>query len=242
MSVNEALWNSILERSKTSWSNICNKYYHQIQTSIVRLAVTELSPEIVNRFRIHYYGESSAEKDDSADIQSQGYRFAKRLKIDQRLTQVSLYKDTCKIIGLRPNGIRVSILIRKNEQSKILVIRAEGNQRQLCEMEVVIKDMSDVSLTRASTGRISVSISGLLSEKLSEDKAQSAIKAALKGIHARPIEGIQNHELTSLSAYSSKLPIHLRTNGRKMNVQIALHSDDSSTYFHVGSPIIIDSY
>ena len=81
---------------------------------------------------------------------------------------------------------------------------------------------------------------GRLDEKVADKKS----RMALQSINAREVEGMENEELKSISAFSSSVGGHVVSDEAKVNVQLAMRysSYDDRTYIWIGTPLIPMGY
>ncbi|BCV23024.1 YwmB family TATA-box binding protein [Moorella sp. Hama-1] len=85
---------------------------------------------------------------------------------------------------------------------------------------------------------------GVIPGKLTGAERQQRARAVLAALEARKVEGVEDDELLSISAYSNRLPRSLAVAGREVNVNVALrfHTTDGNTYLHLGSPLLGGEY
>ena len=85
---------------------------------------------------------------------------------------------------------------------------------------------------------------GVIPGKLAAATRQQRARAVLAALGARKVEGVEDDELLSISAYSDRLPRGLAVAGREVNVNVALrfHATDGNTYLHLGSPLLGGEY
>ncbi|HYF84404.1 MAG TPA: YwmB family TATA-box binding protein [Clostridia bacterium] len=87
-------------------------------------------------------------------------------------------------------------------------------------------------------------IIGTYKGKLEERDAEKKSRIALQSINARKVEGIENEELKSISAFSSSVGGYIMSNQARVNVQLAIRysSYDDKTYIWIGTPLIPMGY
>ena len=87
-------------------------------------------------------------------------------------------------------------------------------------------------------------ITGSYRGKLKQKQINSIISKLLKNIDAVKVESIERDNIISVSAYSTEIEECITSNGRKINVQIALRYSnyDDRTYIWLGSPVIPFEY
>lgn len=92
--------------------------------------------------------------------------------------------------------------------------------------------------------RFTYMITGRIPGYLSLEERKEKVKAVLFALKATKIEGIEEEELVSITAYSPLLPQKVEVAGQKANLNIALrfHTSDSTTYLYLGSPLLAGEY
>lgn len=88
------------------------------------------------------------------------------------------------------------------------------------------------------------SLVGLIPGKLTRAEREQRAGAVLAALEAKKVEGVEEDELLSISAYSERLPRSLYVAGREVNVNVALrfHAAEGNTYLHLGSPLLGGEY
>ncbi|MGB9662497.1 MAG: YwmB family TATA-box binding protein [Moorellaceae bacterium] len=79
---------------------------------------------------------------------------------------------------------------------------------------------------------------------LSREERRRRAEAVLAALEADQVEGLEDAEMVSLSAYTPLLPQYVEVTGREVNLNVALryHSTDDITYLHIGSPLLGGEY
>ncbi|OIQ12224.1 YwmB family TATA-box binding protein [Neomoorella thermoacetica] len=87
-------------------------------------------------------------------------------------------------------------------------------------------------------------LTGVIPGKLTRAEREQRAGAVLAALEAKKVEGVEDEELLSISAYSARLPRSLAVAGREVNVNVALrfHATDGNTYLHLGSPLLGGEY
>ena len=98
--------------------------------------------------------------------------------------------------------------------------------------------------TDESSINFSSCIIGTYKGKLSDAEADKKARIALQSINAKKIDGIENEELKSISAFSSSVGGYVMSGHDRVNVQLALRysSYDDKTYIWIGTPLIPMEY
>ncbi|MBC7326134.1 MAG: YwmB family TATA-box binding protein, partial [Moorella sp. (in: Bacteria)] len=91
---------------------------------------------------------------------------------------------------------------------------------------------------------LSYSLVGFIPGRLAAGERQQRARVVLDALEARQVEGVEDEEMYSVSAYSSLLPHHLEVAGRRINTNVALryHATDDRTYLHLGFPLLGGEY
>lgn len=94
------------------------------------------------------------------------------------------------------------------------------------------------------TAQMSAYLAGRIGNEVSESTANTLADQALSAVHATTVEAMRTALETSVSGYSDNALTYILTNGRRMNVQVAIHADSyhHSTDVYVGTPIITTTY
>ncbi len=87
-------------------------------------------------------------------------------------------------------------------------------------------------------------IVGTYEGELSKRDTDRKSKLALQSINAKQVEGIEDNELKSISAFSNNVGGHITSERSRVNVQLAIRysSYDDKTYIWIGTPLISMSY
>lgn len=87
-------------------------------------------------------------------------------------------------------------------------------------------------------------IIGTYKGKLTDYEKDKRTKIALQSINAEKVEGVENEELKSISAFSSNVDGYIMSDQARVNVQLAMRysSYDDKTYIWIGTPLIPMEY
>ena len=87
-------------------------------------------------------------------------------------------------------------------------------------------------------------IIGTYKGRLSDAEADKKSRIALQSINAKKVEGIENEEMKSISAFSSNVDSYIMSDQARVNVQLAIRysSYDDKTYIWIGTPLIPMGY
>jgi hypothetical protein len=94
------------------------------------------------------------------------------------------------------------------------------------------------------TPQMSAYLTGFIPTEVSESTANKLAAQALAAVDATTVEALRTSLETSVSGYSENAPTYILTNGRRMNVQVAVHQDSyrHGTDVYIGTPIITTTY
>jgi hypothetical protein len=92
--------------------------------------------------------------------------------------------------------------------------------------------------------KISSCVIGVYDGRLTEADMRSKIADAMTSVKAKEVEGLQNNEIQSISAFSGNINNFVLSNNKKVNMQIAMRYStyDDKTYIWIGSPLIHVEY
>lgn len=91
---------------------------------------------------------------------------------------------------------------------------------------------------------LTYSLVGVIPGRLTSGERQQRVEAILAALQAETIEGVEEAEFLSISAYSPRLPDSINVAGRPVNANVALryHDADANTYIHLGYPLLGGEY
>ena len=231
----------------------------QVRKSLLRQQATILHTSLSamqaksTGFQIHYYGEINEGTDRSLSFFRPVW-VVQRLAFELKSTENAIVesRDTgggfARIVGRRADGLRISVLLRRNLQdmrnSHILLIRVRCDADRPIDLAQVMAEVDSVATGIGSVGRLSVHTKGILPMMLTDAEIKELVAQGLGSVKARPVEGVLTDGFASISAYCPKLETYLLTGDSKMNLQIAVRPDTNQTLtlVHVGTPIIMDGY
>lgn len=191
---------------------------------------------------------------------------------DKFLTIKQLEAEMDAVIeGIDPDRATLSKNIESGDQlNKIVMNCSKGNKSYNIAIESVRQEMSgetyivvDVSMDRSykdlkterryiakalQVGEESINFSsciiGTYKGKLEERDAEKKSRIALQSINAKKVEGIDNDELKSISAFSSSVGGYVVSDRSRVNIQLAIRysSYEDKTYIWIGTPLIPMGY
>jgi hypothetical protein len=112
------------------------------------------------------------------------------------------------------------------------------------ELKAVRESIAKALPVDEASMNFSSCIIGTYKGELEEKEAEKKAGIALKAINAKKVEGIENEELKSISAFSSRVGGYVMSEQSKVNVQLAIRysSYDDRTYIWIGTPLIPMGY
>lgn len=191
---------------------------------------------------------------------------------DKFLTIEQLEALMTKVLsGINPDKATVVKNIESDDQlNKMLLYGSKGNKSYNIALESVRQEAGgetyivvDVSMDKSykdlktekqviasavqvgeSSIHFSSCIIGTYKGKLPSAEADKKSRIALESINAKKVEGIDNEELKSISAFSSNVDGYIMSNQDRVNVKLAMRysSYDDKTYIWIGTPLIPIEY
>jgi hypothetical protein len=156
-----------------------------------------------------------------------------------------------RLLGTGESGQTVSITLASlkgymagAQSTTILTIHDSAYGHKLDELHEDLIRIRRVLARQGITPQISACIQGTVSARMNDVHEFRLISKALTVVGAHRIEGVESELVDSISAYSPIAPTFIVTNGRKMNLQVAVHYDSyhQRTNVLVGTPIITVTY
>jgi hypothetical protein len=112
------------------------------------------------------------------------------------------------------------------------------------ELTTERKNIANAVQMGESSLNFSSCIIGTYRGKLPPQDADKKSRIALQSINAKKVEGVENEELKSISAFSSSVGGYIMSEQARVNVQLAIRysSYDDKTYIWIGTPLIPMGY
>lgn len=129
----------------------------------------------------------------------------------------------------------------KGETYAVIDVSIDGDYNELANEKKVIEALFD---GKGNAPKTYSCIIGTYKGKLTESQMRGKTQTILKAIKANKVEGLENDEMTSISAFSGKISSFIVSNDKKVNVQVAMRysSYDDKTYIWIASPLIPVEY
>lgn len=143
--------------------------------------------------------------------------------------------------------LEIRVIRRGNEKavsSHYLVVQVQADGRSSDSLLEAVQYVSEGLAEAGIHPDIQVSIQGSTPRMLSRDEQEQFIHRTLHHLNAYEVEALRDATSTSVSAFSPQLGQPIMSNGREMNVQIALRNDKvhQRTTITMGTPIITIEY
>lgn len=163
-----------------------------------------------------------------------------------------------QVDGQWPNGTNVRLVLTSlpgatspngantadTQAQTVLTITALGTENSQNLFAGQYNQVESMVASVQGTPQMSAYLTGQLAGQVSEAQANNLANSALEADNATAVEALRTALETSVSGYASAPATYILTNGKRMNLQVAVHAD---TYHHrtdiyVGTPIITTAY
>ncbi|HHW58116.1 MAG TPA: YwmB family TATA-box binding protein [Clostridia bacterium] len=174
----------------------------------------------------------------------------KDMEIDKEKTKISHVEEK--------NFRQIEIVCRENNRQVNIVIQSLKSglkeETYLLIDEYLLKGYSDVLKEKGLINNIfkelklksitTICFVGTFEGKLNKEKSSSIVKLVLNKLGAQKIEGMEDENVMSISAYSTKLKEYIKVGSEKINLNVAIRysSFDDKTYLWLATPIIAIEY
>jgi hypothetical protein len=126
-----------------------------------------------------------------------------------------------------------------------LAVSVMGNGSNNEEIKQQYQMVENVVKKVGITPEMNACLEGYLDDRIVGVQAKAIALKGFAAIHAAPVEGLYTGLETSVSGYTNEFDTnYITTDGKRMNVQLAVHADDYNhrTNVLVGTPIITTTY
>ncbi|MCR3921043.1 MAG: YwmB family TATA-box binding protein [Firmicutes bacterium] len=126
-------------------------------------------------------------------------------------------------------------------QTYLLVV---CNDISVAAIATGIEQLNEVLQPYAPAGQISYYVSGQVAGKKNSEEMEQMARTALTAVRGSIVEGMQDEELISYTAYTPLLERYMTIDGDRFNVNVAIRYDSflEQTVVWAGFPLIHDSY
>lgn len=154
------------------------------------------------------------------------------------------------IVGQTAFGPEAHIVVQSNPGGKDAGMNAQTYLLIICHdpdpdnIETIVKRLDELILPIAPQGQISFYLTGELPGQYSIEEMENLAHQALKAVRANVVEGMQDEELVSLTAYTPLLNRYITVEGERFNLNVAIRYDDyfENTVLWAGYPLIHGAY
>jgi hypothetical protein len=191
---------------------------------------------------------------------------------DKFLSIEQIEAEMARVVNhINPDKASITKNVESDDQlNKVVLCGSKGNKVYSIAIESIQQGISgetyivlDISVDKAykdltterqnilsaiqvdeSSINFSSCIIGTYKGKLEERDADKKSRIALQSINAKKVEGIENGELKSISAFSNSVGSYIMSDQSRVNVQLAMRysSYDDKTYIWIGTPLIPMGY
>jgi hypothetical protein len=131
---------------------------------------------------------------------------------------------------------------RKSAMSTYLIYELNGEswgEKSWAKFSITLESRLDVLFQK--NGKIFACASGIFSDTM-DIVISKKTNDILSRFHAHVIEQVEEKTFESVSAYTNEWNDTIKTNGRKMNLQVGLRTIQRGTTVTIGTPIITTEY
>lgn len=166
-------------------------------------------------------------------------KVVKSVEGDNELNKVVLYGSK----GNKSYNIAIESIKQENTGETYIVfdVSMDKNYNDLITER---QNITKALLVDESSIKFSSCIIGTYKGKLGGKEVDKKSRIALESINAKKVEGIEDEELKSISAFSSRVGGYVMSDQARVNVQLAIRysSYDDKTYIWIGTPLIPMGY
>lgn len=118
------------------------------------------------------------------------------------------------------------------------------NTSQKQELEETAANLEALLKKYSGSTSVNISITGSLEGTLDNSEVDSICAKILESAGASKVEGLQENDLVSISAFSPSIGNTVRVNGKRINLNVAVryNSYEGKTYIWLASPVITTEY
>ncbi|WAH36857.1 YwmB family TATA-box binding protein [Alicyclobacillus dauci] len=219
------------------------------------LAATNASP---NGYAIHDWTILNNQFMNHTQLASLGEQLEKEFALtNAKLTTRSEQNETYyQVDGQWPNSTNVRIVLTSlpgtttqspstdEAAQTVLTVTALGTGSAADNFARQYDGVEHMVAAVQGTPQMSAYLTGSLASEVPQQQANHLATMALQAVNASSVESLKTQWETSVSGYAADALTYIYTNGRRMNVQVAVHDDTfhHSTDVLVGTPIITTTY
>ena len=143
-------------------------------------------------------------------------------------------------------SINTSIFCEKQgpsiRESWVTVSLTNTSQKQ--ELEEAAANLESLLKNYSGSTSVNISITGSMDGTLDDSEVDSICGKILESAGASKVEGLQEDDLVSVSAFSPSIGNTVKVNGKRINLNVAVryNSYEGKTYIWLASPVITTEY
>lgn len=154
------------------------------------------------------------------------------------------------VIGETKFGPEAHVVVQSNPgdeeanvapQTYLLIICRD---QSLPEMTAIINRLEEMVTPYAPNGQLSFYLTGEIRDRKTREEMTQIAERALRSVRGNVVEGLDDEQMVSLTAYTPLLQRHMGDGSEKFNLNIAVRYDDyhDTTMLWAGFPLIHGSY
>lgn len=140
--------------------------------------------------------------------------------------------------------VLTSMNLQEQQPQTVLVVKIERDSGRVQDIEDSIEKIKNTVAKIGAAPQISTCIKGFRSDRIDSMERDRLVERVFAAVGANETEGIRSESLTSVSGYSPLVKEYITTNGKRMNLQVAVHYDAyrNNTRILIGAPIVTVEY
>lgn len=173
---------------------------------------------------------------------------AETLKIYNSRVNEDVEEDFSQITlnGLIDEGIHAVIILQSYElndfKDSSIVIDIIGTDAEY-DLNSICDKLREI-LSNYGEPKLNITLSAYYDGLIDTKEMKSKIKAMMKSLGARKVEGIEEDTLVSITGYTANIKDYIEIAGKKANINIAtrFNSHENRTDIYIGTPLIVLEY
>lgn len=141
-------------------------------------------------------------------------------------------------------SIAISAAVGKEDDNNSYITLSIVDKDGIQDIDVLKKKVSSILGKYGISASVNSCLTGNYPGRLSNDRLNEICVDIFKASGARKVEGINESNLISVSAYAPSIGEAVEVNGRKINLNLAIryNSYEDKTYIWLATPVIITEY
>jgi hypothetical protein len=205
----------------------------------------------VEGYSIHNWSVIDKEYRSAEQLKTLGTELARTLDLvnGKEASQSESDQASYSLRGVWKNGAEVALTLKSmkfQEQppQTVLVIRVDRETNELGDYSRNIEQVRETAKQAHAVPQISTCIKGLRTDRMEGGESYALVQKVFQKVKAKEMEGVRSDLVTSISGYSPLTKDYITTDGKKINLQVAVHYDtyQKKTRVLVGSPVVTIEY